>query len=328
MITFSAERKHELFTNFRDKKILVLGDLMLDRYLWGTVARISPEAPVPVVEIDSEATRLGGAANVAHNLAALGGIAIPVGVVGDDANGDMLTGIFQRMNFNIAGIVKDPTRMTSVKTRIIAHNQHVVRTDRESKTPINRDIMERLIQKVQELIDECDAVIFQDYNKGLLIPELIARVIKTAREQKKIITVDPKFDNFFQYTQVTVFKPNKKETEEALGMRVFTESDLANAIRKLKERLTCTHILITLGEKGMCLLEESDELTIIPTKAQQVHDVSGAGDTVISTLTMALVAGASMKEATTLANYAAGVVCKEIGVVPIYLNQLMEAVQV
>jgi rfaE bifunctional protein kinase chain/domain len=327
MITISEDRKREIFANFSGRKIMVVGDLMLDRYLWGRVARISPEAPVPVVEIESEATRLGGAANVSHNLAALKSTAIPVGVVGDDDNAEVLIDLFWKMNFITDGIIKDKSRITSVKTRIIAHNQHVVRADKETKEPIHDKLVQKLMNKVNKLINDCDAIIFQDYNKGLLTPELIKSIVMIANSKKKTITVDPKFDNFFCYRDVTLFKPNKKETEGALGIRITNEADLFKAIKHLKQKLSCKNVLITLGEKGMCLLEQDDELSLIPTKAQQVHDVSGAGDTVISTLTLALTAGASMKEATSFANFAAGIVCSEVGVVPVYFEQLIEAIK-
>jgi len=327
MVSISESRRNRIFKDFKNKKIAVIGDLMLDRYLWGTVARISPEAPVPVVEIDSEATRLGGAANVVHNLSTLGAVAMPFGVVGDDSAGDELIELFKNMGFNTDGIIIDKSRATSVKTRIIAHNQHVVRADRESKGTISHDICSQLIKKISDFLSDLDAVIFQDYNKGLLTPETIKGIIQLVKPTHQVITVDPKFDNFFDYKGVTVFKPNRKETEQALGIRILNDDDLTKAIIHLKEKLLCENVLITLGAKGMCLLDANGEVSMIPTKAQQVHDVSGAGDTVISTLTLALIAGATMKEATTIANYAAGVVCSEVGVVPIYFEQLIEAMR-
>lgn len=327
MVSFSEERKKQLFANFKDKKIIVVGDLMLDRYLWGTVTRVSPEAPVPVVEIESEATRLGGAANVAHNLATLGAVALPIGVIGDDNSGALLVDHLKKMNFATDGIIRYKSRATTVKTRIIAHDQHVVRADRESKNNISGELCQQLLQKLRSMIDNCDAIIVQDYNKGLLTPELIAGIVRFATKNNKIVTADPKFDNFFEYKKVTVFKPNRKETEQALGKRLTSDNDLKQASYYLKKKLSCENVLITLGAKGMCLLESDNEFTIISTKAQKVHDVSGAGDTVISTLTLALVAGANMKEATTVANYAAGIVCSNVGVVPIYLDKLIEVVK-
>ena len=327
MISFSNTRKQELFANFKNKKILVLGDLMLDRYLWGTVVRISPEAPVPVVEVEEEAVRLGGSANVVNNIRSLGAVAIPIGVVGDDEPGNRLIELFQKMDFDTGGIIRDRSRLTSIKTRIIAHGQHVVRADQESKEPIHAKIINEIIAQVNRYVDDCDAVIFQDYNKGLLTKKLINKVIQIANEKQKVIAVDPKFDNFFEYKYVTVFKPNRKELQDALGVRIVTDDHLRDACYKLKQKLDCRNLLVTLGERGMCLLDDQNELSIIPTKAKKVHDVSGAGDTVISTLTVALVAGSNIKEATTLANYAAGIVVSEVGVVPIHIDQLIKTIE-
>ncbi len=327
MISFSNTRKQELFANFQNKKIMVLGDLMLDRYLWGTVVRISPEAPVPVVEVDEDAVRLGGSANVVNNIRSLGAIAIPIGVVGNDEPGDKLIELFQEMDFDTTGIITDKSRLTSVKTRIIAHGQHVVRADHETKEPIQTKIMNEIIARVKRYIDDCDAIIFQDYNKGLLTQKLIKKVIQIANEKQRVITVDPKFDNFFEYKHVTVFKPNRKELQDALGVRIVTDEQLFDACYKLKQTLECQNLLVTLGERGMCLFDNQNDLSLIPTKARKVHDVSGAGDTVISTLTVALVAGSTIKEATTLANYAAGIVCSEVGVVPIHIDQLIETIE-
>lgn len=312
--------------NFAGKKIVVIGDMMLDCYFWGDVKRISPEAPVPVVEVDDEFYRFGGAANVAYNIIKLGGIPVPIGVIGNDNAGEKLTALMQRAGLYSDGIIIDNSRPTTAKTRVIAENHHVVRIDRESKLNISSDVQQKILDFFERTIDSIDAVILQDYNKGVLTPSIIRKVIEIAGNKNKIITVDPKFDNFFKYKNVTLFKPNRKETEAALGRRISNNEEVTEAIIYLKKTLSCEGVLITLGENGMCLLESNDEIDFIPTKAKKVHDVSGAGDTVISTLTLALVAGATMKEATSLSNYAAGVVCSEVGVVPIQLNQLIEAI--
>ncbi|MBN1155365.1 D-glycero-beta-D-manno-heptose-7-phosphate kinase [candidate division KSB1 bacterium] len=322
MINISAARKQTIFSEFKQKRILVIGDLMLDRYLIGNVTRISPEAPVPVVEIDHEMDRLGGAANVIHNLKMLSAQAIPVGVIGDDEPGKILTAEFSELDCSTTGLIVDRTRPTSIKTRIIAHHQHVVRADRESRQYIDDDITEKLTDIIGRLIHTVDAVIIEDYNKGLLSPVLISNIIKLARRSNTIVTVDPKFENFFSYKGVTVFKPNRKEAEAALGLSLTDEDDYLEVCKRIRERLDCDNVLITLGEKGMCLLEANGDFSLITTKALEVHDVSGAGDTVISTLTLALAAGATMKEATTIANYAAGIVVSEVGVVPISFDQL------
>lgn len=325
MIKITEQRLDWFFEQFRKKKIIVLGDLMLDRYVWGTVDRISPEAPVPVVEVTNETTRLGGAANVAHNLHALGATPIPIGIVGTDYAGQQLVDLMKSLDFPADRIVFDNSRPTVVKTRIIANDQHVVRADRESREPINADVLQKVIDTIKRTISQVDAIIIEDYNKGLLIKELIREVTNLAIQNQKIITIDPKFDNFFEYKSVTLFKPNRKETESALGVKISSFKTLEQACRTIRERLKCGAVLITLGEQGMCLLNSNGEFSRMPTRARKIHDVSGAGDTVISTLTLALSAGADLKEAVTLANYAAGVVCGEVGVVPIDPSKLREA---
>jgi len=326
MTSITNNRLDWILENFKNKKIIVLGDLMLDRYVWGTVNRISPEAPVPVVEVTNEFVRLGGAANVAHNLSSLGAIPIPIGVVGNDLEGEQLAALMEELNFSTEFIVRDNSRPTVVKTRIIADDQHVVRADRESKETINSDILEKLIKVIESNIEKADAVIIEDYNKGLLIKALIQKIIELANRFDKLITVDPKFDNFFEYKSVTVFKPNRKETEAALGIKINSADCLEVACQKVIDRLQCKAVLITLGEQGMCLLDSKGGFERVPTKARKVHDVSGAGDTVISTLTLALTCGSDLREAITLANYAAGAVCGEVGVVPIDPMKLKDAI--
>jgi len=322
MIAIAEERLNLFFDCFKEKKILVIGDLMLDRYVEGTVNRISPEAPVPVVEVKTEFTRLGGAANVAYNLYSLEAIPILIGIVGEDDTGNLLTGLMQNLNLPTENLLRSKQRPTIVKTRIIADDQHIVRADRELKLPVAKELAEKVINAVEKTIDKADAVIIQDYNKGLLTADVITRIIEIAKTHQKIVTVDPKFDNFFQYKSITLFKPNRKETEQALGARLESIQDVEKACKLLLDRLKCDSVLITLGEEGMCLVESNGDVFRIPTKARKVHDVSGAGDTVISTLTLALSCGAKLKEATTLANYAAGAVCGEVGVVPITPDKL------
>jgi len=327
MITIDSPRLDSFFNSFKDKKIIVLGDVMLDRYLWGIVDRISPEAPVPVVEISEEFTRLGGAANVANNLFSLGATPIPIGIIGDDQEGEQLLSQLKKLGFPTEFIIKDPSRPTAIKTRIIANDQHVVRADRESKHPVDSVIAKKVNQAVRETLRQADALIFQDYNKGLLTKAIITQTIVEANSRNTIITVDPKFDNFFAFKTVTLFKPNRKEIESALGVRIKSEEILKESCLKLMIKLQCKAVLVTLGESGMCLLESSGDFTLAPTKARKVHDVSGAGDTVISTLTLALASGANLKEAITLANYAAGAVCEEVGVVPIDPVKLRNAIE-
>jgi rfaE bifunctional protein kinase chain/domain len=299
---------------------------MIDKYVWGTVVRISPEAPVPVVEVNTETERLGGAANVANNIQSLGGIPVLFGVVGNDANGARLLQLVEQQGCTTEGIVTDESRPTTIKTRVIAHNQHVVRIDSEQKKEISAAIQEKILTVLRHIIGGLDAIIFEDYNKGVIAASLITHVIELARKNNTIVTVDPKFNNFFSYRNVTVFKPNIKEAEEALGRKLLTDADVDKAGKELLERLQAENVLITRGEKGMSLFDRSGAVVTVPTQAQKVADVSGAGDTVIATLTLALAGGATLHEAALLANHAAGVVVAEVGIVPIKPAALLHSV--
>lgn len=322
MISLSESRLNELLGAMNGKRIAVIGDLMLDRYIWGSVSRISPEAPVPVIDMETEQARLGGAANVAKNIKSLGGEPLLVGVIGADNSGKQLYEIIRESNFPLEGVVVDGTRPTTVKTRVIAHSQHVVRIDREMKTDISFTIQNKILDALRHHIDSIDGIILEDYNKGVIVKTLIKQVITLANDHGKMITVDPKFNNFFEYKNVTVFKPNRKEVEEAISARLKDEEDILKAGKLLLEKLETKNVLLTLGEHGMSLFESDGTTSHVETKARNVADVSGAGDTVISTLTMALTAGASIKEATMLANFAGGIVCGYVGIVPIDKNEL------
>jgi rfaE bifunctional protein kinase chain/domain len=299
---------------------------MIDRYYWGSVHRVSPEAPVPVVEVEEESTRLGGAANVANNIASLGGMPVMVGLVGSDYNGQLLTDMVKEAGFDQRGIVIDGSRPTTIKTRVIAQGQHVVRIDNESKLPCPEYLVARLVDAVRYNIHEIDGIILEDYNKGVITTELIQELISIARKYGKIVTVDPKFDNFFEYKQVSVFKPNRREAEEVLGGRLMTDDDVLAAGKKLLEDLQAENVLLTRGERGMSLFERDGSVMHLPTAARVVQDVSGAGDTVISTLTIALTAGATIKEACILANHAGGIVVGSVGIVPVSPAELREEV--
>jgi rfaE bifunctional protein kinase chain/domain len=326
LVTFTQSRLQSLFAALAGKRVAVVGDLMLDRYYWGSVARISPEAPVPVVEVESESTRLGGAANVANNIASLGGTPLVVGVVGQDEAGRGLMSIVAENGFPNDGILVDPTRPTTVKTRVIAHHQHVVRVDKEVKQEISEEIQGRILDVLRRNASSLDAIIIEDYNKGVVVKRLIHEIVGFAKQNQLVITVDPKFNNFFEYKQVTVFKPNKTETEEALGVQLDDPAGVERAGRALLDRLKVENVLLTLGERGMALFEDRGPTTHVPTAARKVADVSGAGDTVISTLTMALAAGANIREASMLANFAGGIVCGEVGIVPIDADVLRQTV--
>ena len=326
MVDISNKRLDELKKSFDGKRIAVIGDMMLDGYFWGDVKRISPEAPVPVLEVEDEFFRFGGAANVALNILTLGGIPVPVGVIGDDTYGKIFSGLVKDKRIEEKGIIVDKERPTTTKTRVIANNQHVVRIDKESKAYISNDVEEKISVFLASVIDSLNGIILQDYNKGILTPSLISKIISIANRKNILITVDPKFDNFFEYKNVTVFKPNRKETETVLGIRIKDDKDISSAGNNLLRKLNSEYVLLTLGEGGIAVFEKGNKERRMPTKARKVADVSGAGDTVISTLTVALAAGANIYEACFLANYAAGIVCGEVGIVPIEKETLFQTV--
>ncbi len=325
VVSFTENRLKELLGNINGKKIAVVGDLMVDRYYWGKVSRVSPEAPVPVVEVESESVRLGGAANVANNIQALGGDPILVGLIGDDHPGEVFLETLKERHLATSGIVVEPSRPTTIKTRVIAHGQHVVRIDNESKLECPEHLRHKIIDAVKYSIHDLAGIIVEDYNKGVITKEVIPELIAVANKYHKIITVDPKFNNFFDYKNVTVFKPNRREVEEVLGGRLKTLDDVITVGKEILARLSAQNVLLTRGEEGMSLFESNGEITHLPTNALSVQDVSGAGDTVISTLTLALAAGATIQEAAILANCAAGVVVGEVGIVPILPSELVEA---
>ncbi len=326
MIKLSQKKINQFKDNFNGLKIAIMGDMMLDSYFRGEVKRISPEAPVPVVEVENEFYRFGGAANCALNILKLGGEPLPIGVIGYDNDGSIFRSLINDTDISLDGIIVDETRPTTAKTRVIADSQHVVRIDKESKQYVNKDIQKKLFGFIQEHIKDLDGIILQDYNKGVLTPWLIEKIIELANSKKVLITVDPKFNNFFSYKNVTVFKPNRKEAEDVLGMKIRSDEDITNAGKKLLEKLKAKNILLTLGESGIAVFAKGKPEKRMPTKAMQVADVSGAGDTVISTLTMALAAGADIIEASYMANYAGGLVCEEVGIVPIDKEKLFKTI--
>ncbi len=326
MIDFEQGRLREILTRMAGRRVAVVGDLMLDRYFWGSVSRISPEAPVPVIDMEQEQDRLGGAANVAMNIKSLGGMPLLIGVIGADNSGKRLHELLRESGFSTDGIVVDGARPTTVKTRVIAHSQHVVRIDRETKADISFIIQNKIIDVLRREINALDGIIIEDYNKGVIVKGLIRQIIELAREAHKPITIDPKFNNFFAYEHVTVFKPNRKEVEEALGVRLRDPESVRDAGRTLLERLHAENVLLTLGEQGMTLIEKDGAVSTVPTMARNVADVSGAGDTVIATLTLALAGGAQIREAATLANFAGGIVCGYVGIVPIDKEELERTV--
>jgi D-beta-D-heptose 7-phosphate kinase/D-beta-D-heptose 1-phosphate adenosyltransferase len=310
---------------FAGKRIVVLGDVMLDEFIWGRVRRISPEAPVPVVEVERQTLALGGAGNVVSNLVALGARALPVGVVGDDANADRLRRTFNEIGVGVEGLVSDASRPTTLKTRIIAHNQQVVRADRESRAAIDEVTQDHVIARFRELSREADAVVVSDYSKGLLTERVLAGALGDARKLGLIVCLDPKLRSFSSYQPVTVITPNNQEAAEAAGVMIDDEKSLVAAGHKLLGSLDCRAVLITRGEEGMTLFADGG-VTHIPTVAREVYDVTGAGDTVIATLALALTAGATLAEAAVLANHAAGVVVGKVGTATVTRDELLATI--
>ncbi len=327
MIKISSERLDQLKASFAGKRIAIVGDMMLDGYIMGGAKRISPEAPVPVVDVENEFYRFGGAANCANNILHLTGIPFPLGIIGNDRAGDIFRSLLNDLKIEHSGLIADDERPTTLKTRVIAGSQHVVRIDSENKEDISHRTEGELFKTLEKNIDSIDAVILQDYNKGVLTASLISRVIDLCNEHKKLVTVDPKFHNFFVYKGVTVFKPNRKEASDILGFRIKTTEDALKAGEILLDKLEAENILLTLGEDGIAVFNRGSDPKMMPTKARKVADVSGAGDTVISTLTLALSAGADIYEACYIANYAAGIVCEEVGIVPVEIDNLFETIR-
>ncbi len=294
-------------------KVMVLGDLMLDRFIWGSVHRISPEAPVPVVEIKTETTCLGGAANVSANIRSLGGIPVTLGIIGRDLEGERLRQEFVSLGATVTGLVEDPARATTVKTRIIAHHQQVCRTDREDKSPLSSAILEKVVGQFKRLLPRVSGVVVSDYAKGLISPALLREILPLAKKAAKFVCVDPKMQNFAAYRPATVITPNTAEAERASGITISSNRDLVRAGRKLMEQTGTRHLLVTRGEQGMALFQGSAPVRYIPTVAREVFDVTGAGDTVISTLALGLVSGLSILEAAVVSNIAAGIVVGKLG---------------
>ena len=313
------------FKQFENVRLLVVGDVMLDHYIWGRVDRISPEAPVPVVAVSNESVHLGGAANVAQNVVSLGGNVELCGVIGKDDFGGRFLRELKRLKIRTDGIVVDPDRTTTKKTRVIAHNQQVVRFDREQRQPVSEKVRRAILEFVGRRIRRADGLVISDYAKGVISSELMSDLIGLAHQSRVRIIVDPKVSHMPYYKGVHVITPNTAEAFGAAGLEHGShgsEDDLKRAGRTLLDRLGCQAVLITRGEHGMSLFENNGKVTHIPTVAREVYDVTGAGDTVIATMAMGLCAGASMRNASILANYAAGIVVGIVGTATVQRAQL------
>ena len=319
----------EIVEQFKQKRILVIGDVMIDSYLRGNVNRVSPEAPVPIVSLQKEEDRLGGAANVAINLVSMGASAIICSVIGNDKSGDKMLELLEENTISAEGLIFSSSRQTTVKTRIIGNNQHLLRVDSEQTNDINSLEEEELISKVATILESnIDAIIFEDYNKGVLTENVIEKIIALANSKGVYTTVDPKNKNFFAYKNVSLFKPNLKELKEGVGMN-FTFSDneqFENAVSKLESKLNNTVSFVTLSEHGV-FIKDGKEQHYIPAHIRNIADVSGAGDTVISIATLCLTAGLPIKEIAEIANLAGGLVCEKSGVVSIDKDLLIEEVE-
>ncbi|MDP8215732.1 MAG: D-glycero-beta-D-manno-heptose-7-phosphate kinase [Candidatus Kaelpia imicola] len=311
-----------ILERFRKKRILIIGDLILDQFIWGDVSRISPEAPVPVVWVKRESYMPGGACNVAHNLSELGSKVSVVGIVGDDANGGILLSELNNIGIDTAKIIRDSSRPTTHKVRVIAHSQQVVRIDRENPEAVSRKSINSILDMLEEEVKEADAVIIEDYGKGLITSQLVKRVVELGKKFKKVITVDPKKEHFKYYKGITAITPNRAEAEEAVGFKIEDEESLKRAGGKLIKKLNAKSALITLGDKGIYLFESRKRPLHIPTMARQVYDVSGAGDTVIAVFTLTVASGASLAQAAYIANQAAGIVVGKIGTATVSKREL------
>ena len=314
-------------SNFTDKKILVIGDLILDEFIWGNVSRISPEAPVPVVWVKDESFMPGGASNVANNINSLGGKAYLVGVVGNDERAGILKGELEHRGVNIDGIFADSQRPTILKTRVIAHQQQVVRIDKEKIDPLKNSTIKKITNFVEDMINEIDGLIVEDYGKGLITPKLLDKIVPLAKKKRKIIAVDPKEEHFSYYKGVTVLTPNSAEATRAAGFEIKDKATLKKAGFELLKKLKARVILITLGEDGMMVFEEGKPPKKIETIAQEVFDVSGAGDTVASSYTLSLISGANAIQAAHIANCAAGIVVGKVGIAVVTQDEVIARIK-
>ncbi|MCX8070482.1 MAG: D-glycero-beta-D-manno-heptose-7-phosphate kinase [Thermodesulfovibrionales bacterium] len=317
----------EIFLNFKNKHILIVGDIILDRYIIGKVSRISPEAPVPIVEVTDESYRLGGAANVANNIVALGGKVDLAGTIGKDKEGESVKEQCLTKGIGCDSVIQIE-KNTTVKTRIIAHNQQVVRFDKEDTRKINRGELSKLIDVIQSNKDKYDGVIISDYKKGIVSEKLVREIVRSFKD--KFVAVDPKVGNFSCYTNTSIITPNKKEASEGSSIDIIDEKTLIKAGKELINKLHLQALLITRGEEGMSLFQKDKKtinITHIPATAKKVFDVTGAGDTVIAVFCLTYLSGASMEDSARIANYAAGIVVGQVGTATVTIDELLKTCQ-
>jgi D-beta-D-heptose 7-phosphate kinase/D-beta-D-heptose 1-phosphate adenosyltransferase len=310
---------------FKNVKALVIGDLMIDEYLWGSVERISPEAPVPVVSVKKESHALGGAGNVINNLVAMGAKVFAIGTAGTGKAGQMIFEKLKDLGIETDGIISEPQRPTTRKTRVIASNQQVLRIDREIKKNINNSTLEKLVKKIEDKIFDADLLILSDYDKGLITKELVQQTVNLAKKYKVLTLADPKSLDFSKYEQVSILTPNRKEASLAANVDIKSRKDLFAAGQKIMEKVKLARLLITCGKDGMVLFEKGKDPYTIESQARQVFDVSGAGDTVISLLGLGLAIGATFKQSAMVANAAAGIVVGKVGTATASIDELKQA---
>ena len=313
--------------DFKNVSVMVIGDLILDEFIWGDVSRISPEAPVPVVWVKKESFMPGGASNVANNLSSLGAKVYSVGVIGDDDRGAILKSELDQKGVDTSGILVDCSRPTTLKTRVVAGHQQVVRIDKEKTEPLAEAMIQRMIGRITEMVKKVDAVIIEDYGKGVITPRLLQRIVPLAKRGNKIISVDPKEEHFRYYRGITVITTNNHEASKAVGFQIKDEATLKKAGSALLSKIGCKIALVTLGENGMAVFRKGKPMEHIPTVAQEVFDVSGAGDTVIATYTLALAAGADPVRAAYIANCAGGIVVGKVGIAVVSPDELITRIK-
>lgn len=304
------------------RHVLVIGDVMLDEYVWGNVKRISPEAPVMVVEVEREGSTPGGATNVVHNIQALDGMASIIGVIGEDAAGQRLAQHLESAGVFIGGLVTDFNRPTTRKTRIIAQNQQVVRVDRESRQKIGRKVLRKVTALIEEQVPQADIVVFSDYDKGMAAAQVARTVIECARQCSKKVVINPKPRNAKQFKGATVVSMNQSEAEAMTGIQISSEARLRRAGRRILQTLQPEHLVITRGPQGMALFSSDGKEELIPAHLVEVYDVAGAGDTVVGVLALALAAGSTVYEAAVLANCAGGAVVRKAGVATVTRDEI------
>jgi len=324
MPQLTKTRASDILKTLRDVSVLVLGDVMLDEFVWGDVTRISPEAPVPVVDVRRESVHLGGAANVLANLVSLGARGSVVGVVGDDGPGQRLQTELRKLGAHDDCLVVDDSRRSTTKTRIIAHSQLVVRADRESRLPVTAKIEDQIISCLKDALRNAAAFVVSDYDKGVVTPRILREILPFAYERVPVL-IDPKLRNFSSYRPATLVTPNHHEALRMSDTEDQSDHGLHSAAKIIREKLGCDAVLITCGDRGMMLLEAGGEPVYVETAAREVYDVTGAGDTVIAALASALACGATMPEAASFANHAAGIVVGKVGTATATAEELIES---